>query len=204
MQPSSWMGTLSAVVHDSQATKRRLLDAAFVEFVDVGLAGARVDRIARAASANKQAIYAYFGSKELLFDAVLTERLQYFADLVPLTPEDLPAYAGALFDLAQTHPENLRLRAWQQLERPEITGEQADSFASKVAALEEAYSFDAGRGGAATMYMLLLALVTSSTTLSGIATTDAAAVAQHRAALVAGVGALVEALATKRSSDATR
>jgi AcrR family transcriptional regulator len=194
------MSTLSAVVHDSQATKRRLLDAAFAEFVEVGLAGARVDRIARAASANKQAIYAYFGSKELLFDAVLTERLQFIADLVPLTPDDLPAYAGALFDLVCRHPEHLRLRAWQQLERPEITGEQAESFASKVAALEEVYRFDDRRGGAATLYMLLLALVTSSATLSGTPTADAATIAHHRAAVVAGVDALVGALATRGAS----
>jgi AcrR family transcriptional regulator len=195
------MSTLSRVVHDSQATKRRLLDAAFAEFVEVGLAGARVDSIARAASANKQAIYAYFGSKELLFDAVLTERLQFFADLVPLDPHDLPAYAGALFDLACKHPEHLRLRAWQQLERPEVTGEQAASFASKVAALEEVYRFDGSRGGAPALYMLLLALVTSPTTLSGTATTETAAVARHRAAIVAGVDALVDALSTRRENE---
>jgi AcrR family transcriptional regulator len=195
------MSTLPAVAHDSQATKRRLLDAAFAEFVEVGLAGARVDRIARDASVNKQAIYAYFGSKELLFDAVLTERLQLIADLVPLAPDDLPAYAGALFDIVHEHPEHLRLRAWQQLERPEITGEQADSFASKVAALEETYRFRPGLGGAATLYMLLLALVTSSTTISGTATTDTGMVAQHRAAVVAGVAALVETLATRRDGD---
>jgi AcrR family transcriptional regulator len=195
------MSTLSVVVHDSQATKRRLLDAAFAEFVEVGLAGARVDRIARAASANKQAIYAYFGSKELLFDAVLTERLQFFADLVPLTPHDLPAYAGALFDLACRHPEHLRLRAWQQLERPEITGEQADSFASKVAALEEVYRFDARRGGAPTLYMLLLALVTSPTTLSGTATTDTDTIAHHRSAVVSAVAALVDTLALRRENE---
>jgi AcrR family transcriptional regulator len=189
------------VAHDSQATKRRLLDAAFAEFVEVGLAGARVDRIAREASVNKQAIYAYFGSKELLFDAVLTERLQFIADLVPLTPGDLPAYAGALFDLVRTHPEHLRLRAWQQLERPEIPGEQADSFASKVAELEQVYRFDERLGGAGTLYLLLLALVTSSTTISGTATTDTVMVARHRAAVVAGVAALVATLATRRDEE---
>jgi AcrR family transcriptional regulator len=34
-------------------------------------AGARVDRIAASANANKQLIHAYFGSKDQLFDAVL-------------------------------------------------------------------------------------------------------------------------------------
>jgi len=75
--------------YDSAATRARLLDAAYREFSDQGLAGARVDRIAAAARANKQAIYAYFGSKEDLFDAVLTHRLGELADAVPLTPDDL-------------------------------------------------------------------------------------------------------------------
>ena len=38
-----------------------------MEFSAYGIAGARVDRIASAAKANKQAIYAYFGSKDALF-----------------------------------------------------------------------------------------------------------------------------------------
>ena len=38
---------------DAQATKRRLLAAATAEFAAHGLAGARVDRIAAAARANK-------------------------------------------------------------------------------------------------------------------------------------------------------
>jgi AcrR family transcriptional regulator len=39
------------------ATRARLLDAAYAEFSERGLAGARVERIAAVASANKQAIY---------------------------------------------------------------------------------------------------------------------------------------------------
>ena len=54
---------------DSQDTRRRLLEAAITEFSAYGIAGARVDRIASAAKANKQAIYAYFGSKDALFAA---------------------------------------------------------------------------------------------------------------------------------------
>ena len=52
---------------DAQETRRRLLEAAITEFSCYGIAGARVDRIASTAKANKQAIYAYFGSKEALF-----------------------------------------------------------------------------------------------------------------------------------------
>jgi AcrR family transcriptional regulator len=199
MQPSGWFSTLGRVVHDSQATKRRLLDAAFDEFVAVGLAGARVDRIAQAAAANKQAIYAYFGSKELLFDTVLSERLQVFADQVPLTPGDLPGYAGALFDVVSAHPDHLRLRAWKQLERPQLSAEETRAMAAKIAALEEAYVFDADRGGAQSLWMLMLAAVTSATVLSLAEPRDPGSLAGHRAAVVANVAALVETLARPRT-----
>lgn len=60
-------------VRDAGATKRRILDAALKEFAKLGLGGARVDTIAESAAANKGLIYAYFGSKENLFVAVLEE-----------------------------------------------------------------------------------------------------------------------------------
>jgi AcrR family transcriptional regulator len=56
---------------DADATKARILAAATAEFARLGLGGARVDRIALSAKANKQMIYHYFGSKERLFTAVL-------------------------------------------------------------------------------------------------------------------------------------
>ncbi len=52
-------------------TRDRLLRAAVEEFAEVGLAGARVDRIASRAGANKQLVYYYFGSKDGLFDAAV-------------------------------------------------------------------------------------------------------------------------------------
>ena len=64
---------------DSTETKRRILDAASEEFADCGFAGARVDRIARNAKANKQLIYRYYGSKQELYEAVfldLTRRIR--------------------------------------------------------------------------------------------------------------------------------
>ncbi len=60
-------------VRNAEATKRRILDAALEEFAKLGLGGARVDTIADRAAANKGLIYAYFGSKENLFTAVLEE-----------------------------------------------------------------------------------------------------------------------------------
>lgn len=55
-------------------TREKILAAAFREFADKGLDGARVDAIARQAGVNKGMLYHYFGSKELLFSAAL-ERL---------------------------------------------------------------------------------------------------------------------------------
>jgi len=55
---------------DASATKARLLQAATEEFTAYGMAGARVDRIAARAGANKRLIYVHFGTKEELFDIV--------------------------------------------------------------------------------------------------------------------------------------
>jgi len=52
-------------------TRSRILDAALSEFAANGLAGARTDRIATAASVNKALLYYYFDSKENLYMAAL-------------------------------------------------------------------------------------------------------------------------------------
>ena len=49
--------------------KDAILEAARVEFADYGYAGARIERIAGSASANKQLIFHYFGSKDGLYAA---------------------------------------------------------------------------------------------------------------------------------------
>lgn len=104
-------------VRDGQATRRRVLDAALAEFAVHGIAGARVDRIAAAARINKAQMYAYFGSKDGLFDAVFAEQLSTIVDAVPLTADDLPGYAVALYDEYLERPELIRLATWARLER---------------------------------------------------------------------------------------
>lgn len=56
---------------DPGLARRRILEAAVGEFAARGFAGARVDRIARAAGLNKRMLYHYFGDKRGLHDAVL-------------------------------------------------------------------------------------------------------------------------------------
>ncbi len=59
---------------DSEAagTKRRILEAALVEFAEQGVAGARVDRIAERAGVNKALLYYYYGKKQHLYEETLT------------------------------------------------------------------------------------------------------------------------------------
>ncbi|MGW7333067.1 TetR family transcriptional regulator, partial [Streptomyces sp. NPDC054840] len=135
------------MARDSHATKARLLDAAFTEFATHGIAGARVDRIAETAQANKRLIYVYYGNKEQLFDAVLQRALATGSESVPFDAEDLPGYAGAVFDHLVERPELMRLVLWKQLERPGSTDAESSSYDGKIAAVrraQEAGRIDAG------------------------------------------------------------
>jgi TetR/AcrR family transcriptional regulator len=55
----------------AEITRARILKAALREFAQLGLAGARVDVIARRAGVNKQVLYYHFGNKEDLFRTTL-------------------------------------------------------------------------------------------------------------------------------------
>lgn len=120
---------------DATDTKRRLLEAAGAEFAAFGLAGARVDRIAEAAEANKRLIYVHFGNKEDLFDLVVARALARLAEDVPFDAEDLPGYAGALFDYLLDDPQILRLTTWAQLERSKSTAAEIDAYRPKIEAI---------------------------------------------------------------------
>lgn len=58
---------------DPEGMRRRILDAALAEFTQHGFGGARIDRIAAAAGANKRMLYYHVGNKETLYLAVLEE-----------------------------------------------------------------------------------------------------------------------------------
>jgi TetR/AcrR family transcriptional regulator len=69
----------------------RLLAAAAVEFSARGFAGARVDRIARRARANKAMLYYHFGSKQGLYRALLRDTFTAAAArLRPIADSTLP------------------------------------------------------------------------------------------------------------------
>ena len=115
--------------------------AAAAEFVAHGVAGARVDRIAAAANANKRLIYDYFGDKDGLFDAVLEQFTEDAVGAVPIDANDLPAYAGRLFDYHCDNPDLLRLVTWARLEgrtTPSAQEQRRASYKRRAAAIDDA------------------------------------------------------------------
>jgi AcrR family transcriptional regulator len=77
---------------DPEKNQARILAAATEEFARHGLGGARVDRIAARAGANKRMLYYYYGNKDDLFLAVLeasyarirnAEKALHLGDLAP-------------------------------------------------------------------------------------------------------------------------
>lgn len=100
-------------------TRRRILEAATEEFARHGIAGARVDRIAEGSGMSKPMIYAYFGPKERLFDAVFDSHVVSNSDRVPFAANDLPGYAALLYDDYLADPALVRLIMWKRLERLE-------------------------------------------------------------------------------------
>lgn len=129
---------------NAEHTKERILEAAFNEFSAYGIAGARVDRIAAQAGCNKNLIYIYFEHKEQLFKTVLHQQLRRIYDDILFTPDDLPAYAGRVFDFAMAQPELMRLLAWANLEEAEESSLRSTSVEGKLADLNQVYPESAG------------------------------------------------------------
>src|ERR1700712_5149529 len=96
---------------NSEATKTRIIEAARSEFARFGFSGARIDRIAEAASSNAQLIYRYFGKKDDLYVAVLeeayrgvreSEQLLELSELSPI--EGIRTLVGFTFDFLANDP----------------------------------------------------------------------------------------------------
>jgi TetR/AcrR family transcriptional regulator len=100
---------------DDGDLKSKMLEAAIDEFAEFGLAGARVDRIATRAGANKQLIYYYFTDKDGLFDAAVKHMAGRFREVragIPVEPKDQIA---AYFTAAAHDHKLIRLLQWEAL-----------------------------------------------------------------------------------------
>jgi AcrR family transcriptional regulator len=179
------------MARDAEDTKRRLLDAAALEFAERGVAGARIDRIAAAARANKALIYAYFGNKEQLFDAVFRALVVDTVHDVPVDADDLPGYAGRLFDRNLSHPLAARLALWHSLERgglSSLPGGHEQHDRDKAAAIAAAQA-----AGTELITMITVLSLLGMPELSMMPPGDPAALARRRRTVVDAVRVLVEA-----------
>src|SRR5216684_1068477 len=98
------------------STARRIVATAESIFAEQGLAGARMDEIARAANVNKALLYYYFRSKEELHRFVLETLLSQLSARVgeavtdtPSASKRLTAMVDNFFDFVLTHPNYPRL-----------------------------------------------------------------------------------------------
>src|SRR5258705_5604836 len=144
---------------NAEATRQRILAAASDEFSRHGFAGARIDRVAGLAVANKRMIYAYFGGKDELYEALMERRIAEWVEAVPFTPNDLGAYAAARFDYMQAHPDVRRLAAWRTFERSKPTTAERAIYQTRIDALRAAQR--AGKVSAAIPAADLYAMVAS-------------------------------------------
>lgn len=109
---------------DPTRNQERILGAATEEFSRFGLGGARVDRIAARAGANKRMLYYYYGNKEDLFLAVLESRYAHIrraeqglrlGDLDPV--EGMRRLIAFTWSYYIRHPEFLTLLNSENLHR---------------------------------------------------------------------------------------
>jgi len=127
---------------NTEATSDRIIAAATTEFSQYGIAGARIERIAKTARTSKERVYAYYRSKEALYRFIAGRELAAMAEAVRLDPTDLPGYAGRVHDHFISHPERWRLMTWGQMEL--LTGQtpaddpMQESIRRKIEQLREA------------------------------------------------------------------
>lgn len=186
---------------DAKATRELLLAAATDEFAEYGLAGARIDRIAERAGANKRLLYVYFGDKDALFDIVIERQMAVLAEAVALTPRDLPAYAAARFDHMLANPRIGRLATWRAFERAEPTEAEQRGYRAKVEAVAAAQREGALDDGMSALDLFAIVLRMTDSWLSAPAALTALAgpdpmaperLREHRAALVEAVRRVTE------------
>ena len=129
-------------------TKDIVLKAAIDEFAEYGLAGGRVDRIAKRAGVNKQVLYYHYGDKEALFSAALVFGYTQFAftstnwthdDRSPA--ELMRQIIGDVFDLVSVNRNHIALIADENRNRgkhltPEVVEHVRKATNSTISAVE--------------------------------------------------------------------
>lgn len=218
----NWMVTQPR--RNAELTRRRILDAATREFAAKGLAGARVDAIARASRANKRMIYQYYGNKKGLYVAVLEatyarfrgrERTLRLAELDPV--EAMRRLVLFNLDYCHAHPEfisilnNENLHRARHLKRAKSVPPLHATLTETIGAIfERGAANGAFRSGVDPMrfYIALASLGyfyhSNRHTLSAIFRTDLARAATWRAYRDEAVAMVLRHLVPERGVDRPR
>lgn len=178
--------------------RREILEAARAEFAQYGLAGARIDRIARTAQASKERLYAHFGDKESLFREVVVADAAEFVRAVTPRPDAIAEFVGDIYDLTCRRPEHLRMIDWARLEgfnlgEPFPDGQHIPAQA--VAAIEAAQAAGHVDPGWQPFDLLVLlfaiGLAWAHLPHPDALTADPAVIAQRRAAVVEAASRII-------------
>ncbi len=112
------------VQRNPDRTRRRILQAAIRLFAQHGFHAVSVDQIVGKARVNKRMVYHYFGSKDALFEAALSEvykrieEIEFHAVERGRSPrEKLSRLLESYFEFLDVEPEFTRLLQWENLEK---------------------------------------------------------------------------------------
>jgi TetR/AcrR family transcriptional regulator len=112
------MSKRSKAAAQDLGTEERIRRAALKEFAEKGLSGARVDRIAQEADVNIRMIYYFFGSKEGLLEAVLSEIFNRRKAELPSSYDSVADLLTSYFDGYAEDSQRVRLLQWEALQTP--------------------------------------------------------------------------------------
>jgi TetR/AcrR family transcriptional regulator len=118
------MSATQPVQRNPDRTRRRILQAAIRLFATHGFHAVSVDQIVGRARVNKRMVYHYFGSKDALFEAALSEvyqrieSIEFHAVERGRSPrEKLSRLLESYFEFLDEEPEFTRLLQWENLEK---------------------------------------------------------------------------------------
>jgi TetR/AcrR family transcriptional regulator len=118
------MASAQPVPRNPDRTRRRILQAAIRLFAKHGFHAVSVDQIVGQARVNKRMVYHYFGSKDALFEAALSEvykrieEIEFHAVERGRSPrEKLSRLLESYFEFLDLEPEFTRLLQWENLEK---------------------------------------------------------------------------------------
>src|SRR5258708_1710289 len=105
-------------IRNAARTRRKIVEAAKLEFAARGFAGARIEGVARRAKLAKQLLYHYFASKEALFDEILEQTIHERESLI-ISDERPETLFRQRFDTVLDQNVWLRFLIWEAAEYPE-------------------------------------------------------------------------------------